>query len=138
MIALSELQEFLIRGGFEKSAPSATAIAATFYVRLFECDPVMRLRLVGALAAQARQLVAMLEIALADVCRLNALFPPAVRSPHYDARDQHLASVGADALWRLREAFGDALAPAMLDAWTGAYRELGSAKREGADGAAAP
>jgi hemoglobin-like flavoprotein len=137
-VALTELQEFLIRGGFEKSAPGATAIAANFYARLFERNPAMRLRLVGALAAQAGQLVAMLEIALADVYRLNVLFPPTVRSSHYDARDQHMASVGADALWRLREAFGDALAPAMLEAWTGAYRELASAMREGADGVAAP
>ena len=134
MTALTELQEFLLRGSFEKSAPSATAIAANFYARLFECDPAMRTRFAG----QGRQLIAILEIALADVYRLNALFPPDVRSPHYDARDQHLASVGADALWRLNETFGDALAPAMCAAWTGAYRELAGAMRECANGAAAP
>jgi hemoglobin-like flavoprotein len=138
MNALTELQEFLIRGGFEKSAPSATAIAANFYARLFECDPAMRLLLAGDAARQADKLVATLEIALADVHRLNALFPPAVCSAHYDARDQHVASVGADALWRLSQAFGDALAPAMLEAWTGAYQELASAIREGANGVAAP
>ena len=135
---MTELQEILIRRRFEKSAPRVTAIAANFYARLFECDPAMRLLLAGDAARQADRLIAMLEMALADVHRLNALFPPAVRLPHYDARDQHMASVGADGLWRLNEAFGDALAPAMLEAWTGAYRELASAMREGANGVAAP
>ena len=134
---MTELHEFLIRNGFGKSAPSATAMAANFYARLFERDPTMRLLLAGDAAAQAGKLVAMLEIALADVHRLNVLFPPAVRSPHYDARDQHLAEVGADTLWRIGEAFGDALAPAMLEAWTGAYCELARAMREGAASVAA-
>jgi hemoglobin-like flavoprotein len=134
--ALTELEEALVRGRFARCGPGATAVAASFYARLFELESGLPPP-AGDAAAQCRKLVAMLGKALADVHRLNVLFPPASRSSHYDARDQHLASVGADALWRLSGTFGDALTPAMLDAWTGAYRELAGAMREGADGAAA-
>ncbi len=121
-------QQQLVRDSFAKVAPSAPAVAAMFYDRLFETDPALRPLFKGDMAVQGRALMGMLGTAVANLDRLDTIVPAVqqlgVRHRGYGVADKDYDTVGAALLWTLAQGLGDDFTPDVREAWTECYVTL--------------
>ena len=121
---------------------SAHAVSESFYLKLFESNPALKLSLPGsrfAVLEQAEKLTHMLSFAVTNLKRPDTLIPAArqlgkihailgVRESHYDA-------AAAPLMESLRQALGADWTVETASAWTEFYALAAGALKEGARGA---
>jgi hemoglobin-like flavoprotein len=133
---VTEEQQALVRSSFASIAPSAEAVAAQFYARLFELDPSLRPLFKGDMAAQGQKLMAMIGVAVANLHRLDAVIPAiaqlGARHRGYGVTEAHYATVGAALIWTLQQGLGDAFDDTMRAAWTQCYVTVAGVMKAGA------
>jgi hemoglobin-like flavoprotein len=131
----------LVQRTFADVLPMADAAAALFYERLFTLDPTLRSLFHSDMHEQGRKLMAVLQLAVAGLSRLEELVPivQALGRRHhgYGVRDAHYATVGAALLWTLQEGLGERFTPEVQAAWTSAYTLLADSMRAAAEEEAA-
>jgi hemoglobin-like flavoprotein len=89
----------LVQRSFAHVLPMADTAAALFYERLFVLDPTLRSLFHGDMREQGRKLMAMLQMVVAGLSRLEELVPSVqqlgVRHRGYGVTDAHYTTVGA-------------------------------------------
>jgi hemoglobin-like flavoprotein len=118
----------LITSSFEKLAPAAEELAASFYGRLFELDPTLQPLFQHDIALQGRKFMTMLVVVVRGLDTLDRLLPDVEnlgrRHVAYGVNDTHYQTVEAALLWAIQERLGAHWTPAIGEAWTTAYRLL--------------
>jgi hemoglobin-like flavoprotein len=131
----------LVQRTFAEVLPLADIVAALFYERLFVLDPTLRSLFHGDMQQQGRKLMAMLQMVVDGLSRLEELVPSVqqlgMRHRAYGVNDAHYATVGAALLWTLEEGLGERFTPEVQAAWTSAYTLLANTMRAAAAAAAA-
>src|SRR5438445_12907018 len=96
---LSAQQERLVQTSFAKVVPIADEAAKLFYDRLFELDPSTRHMFKHDMAAQRKNLMQMISVAVASLDRLEAIVPAVQalgqRHVQYGVTPAHYETVGA-------------------------------------------
>lgn len=129
---LTERQRTLVRENWAMVAPISDTAAALFYQRLFQLDPSLHALFAHAdMSAQGKKLMQMLDVAVAQLDRLDTLAPAVAalgkRHVNYGVRAEHYATVGAALLWTLEHGLGDAFTSEAREAWTATYGVLSEA-----------
>ena len=126
----------LVQRTFADVLPLADTAAALFYERLFTLDPALRVLFHSDMQEQGRKLMAVLQLAVAGLSRLEALLPMvqqlSVRHRSYGVKDAHYATVGTALLWTLQQGLGERFTPEVQAAWTSAYTLLADTMRAAA------
>jgi hemoglobin-like flavoprotein len=126
----------LVQRTFANVHPMADTAAALFYERLFTLDPTLRSLFHSDMHEQGRKLMAMLQLAVAGLSRLDELVPVVQalgrRHHRYGVQDAHYATVGAALLWTLQQGLGARFTPEVQAAWTSAYTLLADTMRAAA------
>ena len=123
---LDHTARLLVQSTWAQVAPSAAAVAALFYARLFELDPSLRPMFSHAdMAEQGRKLTTMLTVAVNALDRLEALIPAVEalgrRHAGYGVRDEHYDTVGRALLDTLAAGLGAAFTAEARCAWSDVY-----------------
>ncbi len=131
---LTERQRTLVRETWAMVAPISETAASLFYQRLFQLDPSLHALFAHSdMDAQGRKLMQMLDVAIAQLDRLDTLAPAVAalgtRHVRYGVRDEHYATVGAALLWTLEQGLGPAFSSEVRDAWTTTYGVLSDVMR---------
>jgi len=118
----------IVQSTWASVVPIKDTAAELFYGRLFELDPSLRSLFKGDMKEQGRKLMAMINVAVAGLERLDALVP-AVRDlgrrhKGYGVKAEHYGTVATALLWTLEKGLGDAFTPAAKEAWTQTYTVL--------------
>jgi hemoglobin-like flavoprotein len=139
--AMTPQQKILVQTTFAKVAPSADAVAAMFYGRLFELDPGLRALFTGDMVEQGRKLMTMLTLAVKGLDRLDELVPAAqalgARHVGYGVQDAHYDTVAAALIWTLERGLGPDFTPEVKAAWTTVYGLLATTMKAAAAAPAA-
>jgi hemoglobin-like flavoprotein len=126
----------LVQRSFADVLPMADTAAALFYERLFVLDPTLQSLFRGDMQKQGRKLMAMLQMVVAGLSRLEELVPSVqqlgVRHRRYGVADAHYTTVGAALLWTLEQVLGERFTPEVQAAWTSAYTLLANTMRAAA------
>ena len=126
----------LVQCTFADVVPMAETAAALFYERLFTLDPTLRSLFHSDMQEQGRKLMAVLNLAVAGLSRLEELVPIVQelgkRHHSYGVQDAHYATVGAALLWTLHQGLGERFTPEVQSAWTSAYTLLADTMRAAA------
>ena len=135
-MALTNEQKLLVQNSFRLIAPSAAAVAAMFYGRLFETAPEIRPLFKGDLTEQGKKLMQVLGYAVGSLDRLESLLPAVEdlgrRHGQYGVRDEHYDAVASALLWTLQQGLGDAFTAAVRDAWVAVYTLLAGVMKSAA------
>lgn len=129
---ISDTQRALVRDSWGRITPLSADAAALFYQRLFELDPSLQPLFAHTdMTAQGQKLMQMLDVAVAQLDRLDTLVPAVAalgqRHAQYGVRDEDYATVGAALLWTLERGLGPSFTPEVREAWTTTYKTLASA-----------
>jgi hemoglobin-like flavoprotein len=126
----------LLRVSLQRLVPMADAVAEMFYGRLFVLDPALRGLFRGEMRAQGRKLFSVLQVAVQNVDRLEAIAPVLQglgrRHVGYGVRDVDYETVRSALLWTLQHALGDELTPATAAAWADVYDMVAGVMRAAA------
>lgn len=118
----------LVQGTWAMVVPIKDTAAELFYNRLFELDPSLRKLFKGDMKEQGRKLMAMINVAVASLDKLDTIVPAVKdlgrRHIGYGVTPGHYATVAAALLWTLEKGLGDAFTPAAKEAWTQTYTVL--------------
>jgi hemoglobin-like flavoprotein len=118
----------LVQGTWAMVVPIKDTAAELFYNRLFELDPSLRKLFKGDMKEQGRKLMAMINVAVASLDKLDTIVPAVKdlgrRHTGYGVTPGHYATVAAALLWTLEKGLGDAFTPAAKEAWTQTYTVL--------------
>ena len=131
---MSPDQIALVQTTWQKVLPIQNAAAGLFYGRLFELAPETRPLFRGDMAEQGKKLMAMINVAVSGLDKLDAILPAVQemgrRHAGYGVQDAHYAQVGEALLWTLAEGLGTYFTPAVREAWVAAYGALAGAMQE--------
>ena len=118
----------LVQGTWAKVVPIKDTAAELFYGRLFEVDPALRTLFKGDMKEQGRKLMAMINVAVAALDKLDTIVPAVKdlgrRHSGYGVKPQDYGTVATALLWTLEKGLGDAFTPAVKEAWTETYMVL--------------
>jgi len=118
----------LVQGTWAKVLPIKDTAAELFYGRLFELDPSLRSLFKGDMTEQGRKLMAMINVAVAALDKLDSIVPAVkdlgARHVRYGVKAADYGTVATALLWTLEKGLGDAFTPAAREAWTQAYMVL--------------
>jgi len=118
----------IVQSTWASVVPIKETAAELFYGRLFELDPSLRSLFKGDMKEQGRKLMAMINVAVAGLDRLDALVPAVQdlgrRHKGYGVKAEHYGTVATALLWTLEKGLGDAFTPAAKEAWTQTYTVL--------------
>jgi hemoglobin-like flavoprotein len=118
----------IVQGTWASVVPIKETAAELFYGRLFELDPSLRALFKGDMKEQGRKLMAMVNVAVAGLDRLDTLVPAVKdlgrRHSGYGVKPEHYGTVATALLWTLEKGLGDAFTPAAKEAWTQTYTVL--------------
>jgi hemoglobin-like flavoprotein len=135
-MGLSTQQKQLVQTTFAKVVPIADTAAMLFYDRLFELDPSTRHMFKHDMAAQRKNLMQTLSVAVASLDRLEAIVPAihalGKRHVQYGVTAAHYDTVGAALLWTLEQGLGADFTPEVKEAWATVYGLLAQVALEGA------
>ena len=125
---MTSKQVELVQTTWEKCVPIADQAATLFYGKLFELDPNLKPLFKSDMKEQGRKLMAMINVAVAGLDRLDALVPAVQdlgrRHKGYGVKAEHYGTVATALLWTLEKGLGDAFTPAAKEAWTQTYTVL--------------
>ena len=117
---MSPDQIALVQTTWQKVLPIQNAAAGLFYGRLFELAPETRPLFRGDMAEQGKKLMAMINVAVSGLDKLDAILPAVQemgrRHASYGVQDAHYAQVGEALLWTLAEGLGAYFTPAVREA----------------------
>jgi hemoglobin-like flavoprotein len=124
----------LVRESWPAIAANADALAANFYVYLFEIDATAARLFAGVdMVAQRAKLTQSLALIVQTVDDPDLLLPAIAalgrRHATYGIADRHFDSVGSALLRALSNALGDAFTIEMHDAWAEAYGFIAAVMR---------
>ena len=126
----------IVREGFARIAPIASAAADLFYAHLFEMNPSLRALFKGDLQRQGAMLMSMIGSAVRGLDNPQALVPVLKslgrRHEGYGVTDQHYEDVREALMWTLAHGLGEAFDAEAREAWMAAYELLSSVMRLGA------
>jgi len=126
----------LIRSSFALVRPHAELAASTFYGRLFEVAPQLRMMFKGDMKEQGRKLMMVLSVVVSNLDRLDSIVPTVQslgrRHKDYGVEDSHYDIVGAALLWTLETCLAKVFTPATRAAWADAYDLLAQVMRAAA------
>ncbi len=132
----------IVQETWQQALPIQAQAAQLFYTRLFELDPSVRTLFKEDMATQGLKLMAMINVAVRGLNRLDTLVPAVQelgrRHSAYGVTDEHYATVGAALLWTLRQGLGQTFTPEAEEAWRTTYGVLSSTMRQAAVRETAP
>jgi hemoglobin-like flavoprotein len=118
-------QKRLVQESFKRVLPIRDRAAGLFYDRLFTLDPSLRPLFKGDINRQGALLMAMINIAVNGLDRLDEIVPAVQqlgrRHADYGVRREHYATVATALLWTLEQGLGEAWTPPLKEAWTACY-----------------
>lgn len=118
----------LVQGSWALVAPVADIASATFYEKLFEIEPSLRVLFKSDIKEQGRKLMQMLGVAVQGLDRLDELVPriQALGKRHvsYGVRDRDYDTVAAALLFTLEKGLGEVLTAEVRAAWVNVYTVL--------------
>ena len=126
----------LVKRSWQRVLCVAELAPELFYRKLFAFDPDLERLFHGDMAAQGRKLMAMLDLVVSRLDRLDEVLPGVValgrRHVAYGVEDAHYDTVGAALLCTLRAALGDELDGETEAAWAVAYGTLANVMKAAA------
>lgn len=115
----------LVQSTWRSVLPIRDQAAVMFYDKLFEMDPALRSLFKADMTEQRRQLMMMINTAVAALNKLDSVVPTIQelgrRHTDYGVRDEHYETVGGALLWTLERGLGEAFTAEVKEAWTRAY-----------------
>lgn len=133
---MTPAQIALVQSSWEKVVPIQETAARIFYDRLFTLDPSLRALFKGSMEEQGRKLMAMINVAVRGLSRLESIVPAVQdlgrRHVGYGVKDSHYETVGTALLGTLEQGLGDAFTPEVKEAWAQAYSVLASTMKKAA------
>lgn len=133
---MTPAQIALVQSSWEKVVPIQETAARIFYDRLFTLDPCLRALFKGSMEEQGRKLMAMINVAVRGLSRLESIVPAVQdlgrRHVGYGVKDSHYETVGTALLGTLEQGLGDAFTPEVKEAWAQAYSVLASTMKKAA------
>ena len=115
----------LVQSTWARVLPIKDTAAELFYGRLFELDPSLRSLFKGDMKEQGRKLMAMINVAVSALDRVDSLVPAVKdlgrRHVAYGVKAADYGTVATALLWTLEKGLGDAFTPAAKEAWTTTY-----------------
>ena len=127
-MSLTPNQTNLVRTSFFELIEEIALAAQTFYDRLFELDPSLRVLFKEDMRAQGRKLMQTLLVVVNGLDDLDALIPDirslGKRHIAYGVKRAHYDTVGTALLWTLEYRLRDHFTPETRVAWTTAYQLL--------------
>lgn len=125
---LSDADIDLMRDSLRLFQTRTREVADAFYETLFRLAPETRALFAPDIEAQTEKTMLALGAIVAQLHRVEALRPMAgelaCRHVGYGVRADHYPLVGQALLTTISEVFGDALDPAVLEAWRRGYAEI--------------
>lgn len=125
-MSLTPNQTTLIQTSFYELIEEITLAAETFYDRLFEIDPSLRVLFKGDMRTQGRKLMQTLLIVVNGLENLDTLIPEirklGQRHITYGVKRAHYDTVGTALLWTLEYRLRDHFTPETRIAWAAAYQ----------------
>lgn len=130
-----------VQASWARLRPLADTAGVLFYRNLFDADPALRPLFRGDMAAQARKLMQMVDVAVGRLDEVDTLLPTlrqlGARHQGYGVQARHYDTVGAALLLTLGQGLGDEVfTPALRAAWAEVYGALAGAMQ--AQGASVP
>ncbi|HEU5102818.1 MAG TPA: globin family protein [Roseiflexaceae bacterium] len=126
----------IVQETFEIVAPSADAVAALFYERLFTLDPSLRPMFTGDARAQGDKLMSTLALVVRGLRRPEQIMPAVRRLGErhviYGVEAAHYQTVGEALLWTLAQGLGASFTEDVKSAWAAAYTMLAELMLEAA------
>src|SRR5690606_11856007 len=124
----------LVQSTWARVVPIKDTAAELFYGRLFELDPSLRSLFKGDMKEQGRKLMAMINVAVSALDRIDTLVPAVKdlgrRHVAYGVKAADYGTVATALLWTLEKGLGDAFTPAAKEAWTATYLVLAKTMQE--------
>jgi hemoglobin-like flavoprotein len=121
-------QQDLIRDTFLSVSTMAGPLASLFYGRLFSLAPELRPMFKGDLREQGQKLMAMIEVCVDSVSRLDELRPQlrelGKRHAGYGTLPEHYPVVGKALLWSLGQALEHRFDATTKQAWSTLLEEI--------------
>jgi hemoglobin-like flavoprotein len=131
----------LVQDSWKKVIPIQETAAKLFYGKLFELDPSLRPLFKTDLKDQGAKLMAMINMAVNGLTRLEALVPGVQelgrRHAGYGVKDEHYGTVATALVWTLEQGLGPAFTPSVKTAWVKTYTVLSDTMRQAAAARAA-
>jgi hemoglobin-like flavoprotein len=134
MMSLTTSQTKIVQTSFYQLIGEVSLAAQTFYDRLFELDPSLRMLFKSDMRAQGRKLMQTLLAVVDGLDNLDVLIPDirnlGKRHVAYGVKREHYDTVGAALLWMLEQRLKDRFTPETKEAWAAAYQILVSVATE--------
>ena len=103
-------------------------VGRTFYERLFETNPEIRMLFKGDIESQGEQLMDMIGAAVAGLDNLETLIPVVqqlgARHRKYGVQVSHYGAVAEALIWTLEQGLAEAFTPEIRTAWVNVYGVL--------------
>jgi hemoglobin-like flavoprotein len=126
----------LVQNTWAKVVPIKEAAAELFYGKLFELDPALKPLFKGDIKEQGRKLMAMIDVAVNGLARLEQLVPAVQalgrRHAGYGVKDAHYGTVATALLWTLEKGLGPAFTPEVRGVWVKTYSTMSTVMQEAA------
>jgi hemoglobin-like flavoprotein len=126
----------LVQRSWAVILPRARQTARLFYARLFETHPELKPLFHSDMQEQGRKLMAMLNLAVASLGRLEPLLATiresGKRHAAYGVTDEDYEKVAQALLWTLEQGLGEAFTPEVRKAWAAVYGTVAEAMKAGA------
>jgi hemoglobin-like flavoprotein len=127
-MSLTASQTKIVQMSFHQLIGEIALAAETFYDRLFELDPSLRVLFKGDIRMQGRKLMHTLLIVVNGLDNLDMLLPDirnlGKRHTGYGVKREHYDTVGEALLWMLENRLKDQFTLETKLAWTAAYQTL--------------
>lgn len=139
---MTPAQKQLVQASFAALAPSADAVAETFYREFFGLDPNLRKLFRGDLSSQGRKLMAMIGTAVASLDDLASLAPTlrqlGWRHAGYGVKPADYSTAACALVATLEQGLGRDFTPEVREAWVACYWLLAGELKAGARIAGVP
>lgn len=127
----------IVQQSWAKLVPSADEVGLTFYHKLFELDPKIRLLFRGDTHSQAKKLMHMLSMAISKLRNIETLIPIlhelGTRHIEYGVEASHYDTVAAALLNTLEETLGDDFTFELKSAWVDVFSLVAGTMIEAAE-----
>lgn len=132
----------LVQESWKQVVPIADQAAALFYDELFALDPSLKQLFKSDMKAQGRKLTSMLNTAVMNLARLEAILPAVKdlgrRHVGYGVEPAHYETVGTALIATLEKGLGNGFTPDVRAAWVEAYTALAAVMQDAAAGVGTP
>lgn len=133
---VSPREKRLVQGSWALLAPTADTAARTFYEKLFELDPSLRVMFKSDIKEQGRKLMQMLGTAVQGLDRLDELVPSVYalgkRHTGYGVRERDYDTVAVALVFTLETDLGEILTEEVRAAWIKVYSVLADTMKSAA------